>query len=271
MTILIVILALASCAGLRPEADSAVEPAPEPEPVPAGPVMVWKIAGETIGSPDGTVDKTVEYEYDAGGELVSVLEIDGRGNIITSTQWIIENGLSIRQEISDRYELVSTTDYEYNSVGQVVRETKKNADGENLSIVTFEYDGPEVHRSVAADGSGTPHLSAEYVYSNGTLKEVKYMLPSGAVEAVFERIIESGRVVEERTVLPDGRIESGRRFTYDGNRVSEEEHFTGSTATKWVRYEYDNEGNIVRETWSNRAGRDYEVVETRWILIEEKE
>ena len=268
----ILIPVLVSCAA-APPADEEVVSAPEPQEAAVieenGPV--WKIAGETVGSPDGIVDKQIEYTYSAEGRLAEISEHDGRGELLYLRQFRYEDGILVGMVMSDRFGPVSSTIYENDANGLVVRETKQDANGENLSIVTYSYDNGRVSRTVAADGSGIPQLTAEYTYNGDIVAAVAYLLPGGSEEARFERVLESGRPVLEQTVLPDGFVENGKRLEYDGDMLVEEEHFSGGSVIKRVRFDYDSHGNVTRETWTNRSGRDYEVVERRWIQVEEKE
>lgn len=273
----ILILALVSCAG-APESDTGTVPetSGESDPVeiteddsPAEPVSIWKAEWETTMSPDGTVDKNIEYRYDESGNLSRISEHDSRDELLYLRNYNYENGFLVSQEMSDRYGLVSTTLYETDSEGMVTRETKQDPLGTNLSIVDFEYENGLVTRSIASDGEGTPLLSAEYSYIDNMIVLVEYLLPGGKEEARFTRTLDNGRAVEEQTVLPDGTVESGRVFEYEGDVLIREIHSAAGNTTKSVRYDYDGDGNIIRETWTNRNGRDYEILERRWILIEE--
>ncbi len=269
-------LAMVSCAGTPPQAaDERASETPGDAGTASAPVeknvMIQKVAGETVMSPDGTVDKEVEYSYNESGRLADIVEHDGRGELLSERRFSYSDGALTRKEESDVYGLVSVTLYENNSSSQIVREEKQDAKGTSLSVVTYEYADGRLAKSVASDGEGVPQLSAEYDYQGDVLVTVRYLLPGGKEDARFIRTVENGVLVEEKTILPDGSVESGRRFEYSDGILVSEELFSGTSVTRSVRYDYDADGNIIRETWSNRNGRDFEVVERRWITVEVKE
>ena len=135
----ILVAALISCAGAPPVQDD-VEPAPEPgmAEVPEETGPIWKLAGETVGSPDGIVDKEIEYAYDGNGRLIEILEHDGRGELLYSRRFEYDNGVMVRMEMSDRFGLIAVTIFENDGSGFPVKEIKQDAQGENLSIVTYD-------------------------------------------------------------------------------------------------------------------------------------
>ena len=266
----ILIPVLISCAGAPPVPEvEESEPRAAAVETPAEPV--WKIAGETVGSPDGIIDKEIGYTYDSNGRLQEISEQDGRGELLYLRRYGYRNGLLTEVSMEDRNGPVGVTVYEHSPEGRVVSETRLNAEGEVLSKVTYAYENGHIARTVAADGSGIPQLTAVYSYEGDLVAGVTYLLPGGSEEARFERVFESGRAVLEQTLGPDGSVENGKRLEYDGDMVAGEEYFTGSSVTKRVRFDYDSNGNIIRETWTNRGGRDYEVVERRWIQVTEQE
>ena len=59
-----------------------------------------------------------------------------------------------------------------------------------------------------------------------------------------------------------------KKFEYDGDNVISETYYAESQKSKSVHYEYDSSGNVVRESWRNRLGKEYEVIEKKWILFE---
>ncbi len=269
-----VLMVLVSCAG-SPEiggetvSDEAIsaETSVSNEVAAAGPDFVWVIESETVMSPDGIIDSYSEYKYNKSGNLVEIAENDGRNKPLYLRTYKYEGSLLVSRSMSDRFGILTLTVYESDSDGQIIREIKQGSEGETLSFVTFEYTDGLVSSSIAADGQGVPYLSAEYSYEGTTVVELKYILPGGKEEARFIRTLDSGKTVEEKTFLPDGTVETARKYFYEGESLVTKEYYSGSSKIKTVRYDYDSEGNPVRETWTNQNGREYEIVERSWIEL----
>ena len=268
----LLIFCMISCAGAPQDGTSTMSDGSgaiiESEAVQSTSEVIWKPDLEEIKFIDGTIDKLVEYRYDEDGRILEIAEKDSRNEPLNIRTYKYESGVLIEQTMSDQFGPVSITRYENDSVGNPLREVKQDAKGLVLSVVSYTYDDGRVTESIAADGQGTPHLIARYTYDGNFVIQVDYLLPGGKEEARFERTLMGGRPVEEKTILPDGSVETARSFTYQGDLLVEEIHYAGSMKLKSVRYDFDGNGNIIRETWSNKTGREYEIVERRWQRFE---
>lgn len=262
---LAVLFALLSCAG-TPVADSSVVMASETAEVT---VPIWKPAELISSYVDGTVDKTVKYSYSDDGRLLHTVDSDGRGNLLLEQSFEYESGYLVKETASDLTGLISVTLYNLNKDHQVETQVKQDSQGTLLSVVKFEYDGELIKNAVASDGSGIPLLITEYQYQDNQIAAVLYKTPSGAEEARFERIMDNGMVSREQTLLPDGSIETARDFLYKDGMNVEIVHYAGDSKVKTTALNYDSNGNIIREVWSDRSGREYSVLERSWIQFED--
>jgi len=170
--------------------------------------------------------------------------------------------------VSDATGLLSRTEYLYDGRGRLVEERTLDPLGNLQSSLEYVYEDDRIVRTLASDASGVTRLESVYSYDGPVPVSVEYRGPGGSLEAVFQREMDGERILEERTVLPDGTVETRRRFEYSGNRLAGEVFEFGTVPSKSVRYEYDADGNILRETWSNASGRDYEIIERQWRLFE---
>lgn len=230
-------------------------------------VVSWFPAEEVIRYADGTVDKRIVYTYDEDGQLLESKETDSRDRIIYR-RMLSRSGNTRTEELSDNSGVVSVTISTLDDQGLVTEQVKQDHRESITSIVSYENSAGRVDRSVAGDGEGLPRLISSYIYEGDLLVSIDYLLPDGTREARFERTIEDGRIVREETILPDGSVETARVFKYEGDRVAQEIHYSWDKKTKTVRFEYDADGNVVKEFWSDRSGRESEVIERSWLSFE---
>jgi len=271
LTVLFVMLV--SCAG-GPAGDVSV--VQDTEAVENTAVVEDTVQVETIWKPetiiykyiDGTVDKTISYSYDnEGRELISE-EYDGQGELQNSYKSQYADGKLQRREAFDGANLIGVTLYETDENGNITSILKQDTEGDTLSIINNTYEGSLLKTSTAFDAGGIPSLKSIYSYQDGELLGIEYQLPDGTLDAKLERSFENGRPVKEQVVLPGGSVESARDFVYEGGRLSGETQYAGTMKIKTAAYEYDDNGNLIRETWSNRSGKEYEVIEHSWISFE---
>ena len=174
----------------------------------------------------------------------------------------------ISEELFDRFGPISLTQYELSDNGHVIEQIKQDSRGEVLSIFSLSYNDGLLVKTTARDVFGNTQMVSEYSYEDGLVILVQYILPDGTEDARFERILENGRVSMERTTLPDGTVVIARLFEYMGNLISSETHYAGTDKIKSATFDYDENGNVIREIWSDRAGNDYEVIERTWKRFE---
>lgn len=269
---LIVFFALISCAGAPIEDENTALPSEATAASVAAEeisVPIWKPAELTSSYVDGTVDKTVVYSYGNDGRLLQTIDSDGRGNTLLEQAFEYKNGYLVKETASDSTGPISITLYDLTKDNQVETQIKQDPLGNVLSVVRYEYDGELIKSAVASDGSGVPLLITEYQYLDNEIATVLYKTSSGIEEARFERIMENGMLVREHTVLPDGSVETAREYLYEDGINTEVIFFTGASKSKARALSYDGNGNIIREVWSDRSGREYNVIERSWVQFED--
>jgi antitoxin component YwqK of YwqJK toxin-antitoxin module len=242
-----------------------------PDSAPAGKtvtVTLWKPASEVFTYTDGTIDRKITRVYDAEGNLTAVKETDGKDNLLYFREYSRRDGVLVSLQVSDKAGPVSITLYKSDSAGRIVEEVSQGSNKAVLSRLTHRYVGDYLAETVAQDGGGKINLLLLYEYKDGELDRLEYRTAQGTLEATFRRISEGGKVISEQTIVSDGLVETERSFIYSGDRIAGESHFSMGVPVKSVRFEYDGNGNIVREIWADRAGRDYETVSRDWIGIE---
>ncbi len=257
-------LFLFSCAGRPVEAplEKIVEDVSEPEEV----IQVWRTAVETAMFADGTVDKVTYYEYDTLGNIQSAVEKNFKDELIGRIvyEWDDEN---LRRMIkSDQNGVVFESAYIAED-GNILQETRLDREGNPQLRIEYQYNGDRLMESNVYGKDDVLLSKSVYRYEDDLLVSVDDFLPNGTPDARFERVIQQGKVMSERTVLPDGTVEKEKTIEYAGDDVVSETYLSRSKRIKSVQYEYDDYGNIIKETWVNRSGKAYEIIEKKWISI----
>ncbi len=263
--LVILSLFLFSCAGKPTEAplERIVEEVPEPE----GVIQVWKTAVETVLFADGAVDKVTYYKYDTLGNIQSAVEKNFKDELISQIVYEWDDGNLHRMTKSDQNGVVFESNYIVED-GNILQKTRLDKEGNPQLRIEYQYDNDRLMESSIYDSKGVHQLKSVYAYEDGLLTSVEDFLPSGIPDALFERVIQQGKVMSERTILPDGTVEKEKTIEYSGDIVVSETYFSRSKQIKSVQYEYDDYGNIIKETWVNRSGKAYEIVEKDWISID---
>jgi len=229
---------------------------------------VWKPETIVYSYIDGTVDKTIRYSYDDAGREILSEDYDGQGELQNSYKSQYADGVLQRKETFDGANMIGITLYEADDDGNLTSILKQDTEGNTLSIVNNTYEGSLLKTSTAFDAEGIPSLKSIYTYQDGELLGVEYQLPDGTLDARMERTFENGLPVKEQLVLPDGSVESARDFAYENGVLSGETQYAGTMKIKTAAYEYDGNGKLIRETWSDRSGKAYEMIEHSWISFE---
>ena len=144
---------------------------------------------------DGSLRHTTEYEYDAEGNLIkdveyfadgnegSVTEYDDKGNMI---RWI--------SRIQNIYnEIVSHTgsaEYEYDSHGNIIKETRCIDEDTFITVIEYDYDGDCIMKETGYEEDGSVSFAVEYEYDshNNLIKKMAYTEDFGSYTEEYEYI-----------------------------------------------------------------------------------
>ena len=200
---------------------------------------------------------------DAGNNLVE--ETDARGH---KTTYTVDGDTSRNEEVTDR--LGNKTAYEYDNSGRTTKVTSKNADGTELTHVSYAYDTfdnmteivrgdgmkyalayNEFHNleSIGIEGKNEALIKYAYKNGNGRLKQMTYA-NGHTMKAVYNSI---GQMVAEKWFETEAKA-------------------ADSTATPIAHYKYvyDGDGNIVRSIdISGKKEYNYEYEEGRIVRATE--
>ncbi|RKX81165.1 MAG: hypothetical protein DRZ90_05275 [Spirochaetes bacterium] len=227
-------------------------------------VTIWRPDSVVFKYIDGTVDKTIKYSYDDMGNEILSEEYDGNGELQSSCKTHYNQGVLLNKEAYDAAALTGTLLFDLDENGNITRIVKQDAVGDIQSIVTNSYQGNTLISSTAYDANEVPVLKTIYSYQEDILAGIEYQLPDGRVDARLVRTLENGFPVEEKVLLSDNSVESSRTFEYENGVLSGETQYAGTMEIKSVQYDYDENGNRIRETWSDRSGNKYDLIEKIW-------
>lgn len=141
--------------------------------------------------------------------------------------------------------LEQSTEFEYDDIGFLIRQTLKEADGMVTEEKSFE---PDENRRIArehlhyADGSRDT-ITCSYD-EDGNLVRKETVDADGDVEEIAEMTYQDGQLVHHLVKDSDGDIIEEHRYVYEGGLPLEVFHFDGMAGSGQKRvYSYDAAGN----------------------------
>ncbi len=232
----------------------------------------FQVPSEVYGS-DGQLQ--AKYTYDDNGNMLSYEPIDGLWERNTYN----DKGMLVRSEsYNELFDSVSVYEIVYDERGNPVQ---FGGDGTNTYYCTYDENDNLIYKTTennmnwtkyeyATDGNGTEKILYEQSRGDTGYYQIyfgpEYTEYSG--EWNYKRNNEYGKETyvrtydRNRTLVADENFIAGKdsRTTY--TNVYDENgkltgHYTDGTST-WQKYEYDDKGNLIRETKSWGEDRIYE-------------
>lgn len=215
-------------------------------------ISSWDILGESITTTD-----VEEYEYDAKGNRVKeIIRYDGR-----DTDWIIEstyddegNILSYKEYDGD---ILYFREYEYDSDKKLTKETLHSIDeNENDSITssteyTYDSDKNLIEETRYSD-DGTESMKTKYEYND-----------------MGDKVSDSIDFYEYAADTL-GYTNVLNEYEYDDqNRLSLSTRYEDGQLVSKVVTEYDDNGNILRETKYDENDSLESITEYKYMLLQD--
>jgi YD repeat-containing protein len=185
-------------------------------------------------SPDGSVNRSVFYEYDKQGKLIG------------------ESTFGVhRQALFQRL-------FTYDTAGDLKEETVYNPDG-SIKYTTVTVYGSQRTRIKSVRYSRAGYVTSSRTYnSRGELEEETTFTRKNVVDykTVFEYDVQGNKTLEAyytgagKLLNQQNPNHSKSVYRYDGNgNLVEETDFKPNGSASWrTVYDYDNKGNIVEES-----------------------
>ncbi len=216
---------------------------------------VWLLTREVKCAADGTVESSKVISYHSDGLPAEISWQNENGEITRSLQYEY-NADGMLKSTYDIYSDGYRTDieYEYDEDGRNVGTRHWEGVGDERHLVgetTTTYEGAKYQYSVWYDDDGAVSYMAHIVYNEqDNLLNAVNTNADGALQSSTEWIYdEAGRQVAYRQYDGDGMLTYSYDNTYDecGNKVSVSGGWIGENDTRTTEYEYDEQGNLVRQ------------------------
>jgi YD repeat-containing protein len=209
-----------------------------------------KVASEIHYSPDGKINQEYKFAYDDKGFLLEEILLEDGGFVADHKKYDMNNTGKIEKEY--RYYSdgsFDTIEYVYNDKGQVVKSTTIDPDGEIEHIEEFEYESDLLVHYKAFDGEGDLISEKKTTYDEkGNPVE---WLESDALEGTSLRIeaeyYPSGNKKQTLVWNEDDELIEKTLLTEDVNGRLAEVVEENANRKNTIRYEYDTEGNIIKQ------------------------
>jgi YD repeat-containing protein len=217
----------------------------------AGWTTVWTRTYDAAKRPisvtvKGNITEVTEYSYDSRGR--KVLETTGTTHVVST--WNADGRLEKTETTADA-ERVSSTRYEYDASGNVIR-TETESPGKTV-ITTFTWDASGRPLTESVTGAQTVNVTYQYSCSE----------PFPIVTTVAKGIRAFPGPCHSMTDLGSGQQEWGK-YAYEGGRnVSVTDYFVGGPKEKYVKHTFDAKGNEISELrYAWRSERESEIRRT---------
>ena len=117
---------------------------------------MYRLTKETIFAPDGTVERTISYGYDAVGNRLT--KTDSVGGMTAYTY--DDNDRLLKEELKQNGGLVGSVEYGYDNNGNTKTKTRKDAADNVVETVTYSWN--QENRLVGVQNSNGDAISYAY-------------------------------------------------------------------------------------------------------------
>lgn len=179
----------------------------------------------------------ITYDYDRDGRQTKAANYSAKGN------------------------LLSWTEYIYNEDGWKSAETAYDADGKIQTHSEIEYDGGNMTSWTCYDGDDKQQYQETYEYDeNGFM--VKETHTEDTMSYSFDIEVDENGNETKRTMTDDSEgsaLVTEMNYNSAGLLIKSTE-LEGGKAQNWTEYDYDANGNLIRQTLYNASAQ----VDTIW-------
>lgn len=248
---------------------------------------------------DGNIDRWSEYEYDSQGDMKKIIEYDEEGEITSWREYeyvaieipprselyesieerenVDNNEIYVLKEFSVFYldgSLVSRCEYEYDYAGKELKETWFDKDGNVSQWYECEYEnnlsGHEI-KKLYRYSENTMRDWDEYEYDEyGRLIIIRSCDKDGSVNKWIQLTYDEDGKISEGVETHSWGVSNKYTFEYDiMGRCTKWMLYNvnGGGITHWTEFQYDENGNRVREIVYKADGSLYEWKENEYVLL----
>ena len=125
-----------------------------------------RLQTETLKNKDENVVTLYEYAYDGQGNLISRTMKNGKGAVMAETAYTWAGGRRVSAEIKNAGGTkISSTEYQYNRQGSLIKEESRNAGGKVPSVLTITWQNGLEMKSELAGADNAPQQRETYEYN----------------------------------------------------------------------------------------------------------
>jgi hypothetical protein len=183
--------------------------------------------GEDI---NGKITIRKEYVYDANNLLVDERILNPKGELHHVNHFYYNANRQLTKKESKKFN--TTWEYEYDEVGNKIKEVRKSGLEGNNSTTTYKYDDKRLINELTTDDILGKEKYTEYKYNEkGQLIEskAKYFYFKTTIKIIYQ-------------------------YNADGKLFQADERPTNGVASK-TTYQYDNNGILVGDIWRGSTGK----------------
>ncbi len=214
-------------------------------------VNVAMITAETTDVTVAKITESTEAEDDHDGSYHYMKQTmtfsNGREEYEES--YYDDNGIMIRFRRSSSVSAeVSTTEYEYDAQGRLLKETVTIENNGEVTLVHVNENFYENDLLVKTDQTSTMIPSLE-PYNEGC-------------RVIYYEYDDKGLLIKEDTYYKSGAFLQERVYIYDdkGNLLAEVDNDVDGNMVGSIEYEYDSQGNVISQNWLASDGVSYRYV-----------
>lgn len=218
---------------------------------------------ETYYDDAGNVFSQIKDEYDSNGNIIKTTGCTADGSILEETGYEYDDAGNMTKQIfysadENTNDAWSWSEFEYNTAGDVIKETDYDENGVVIIYDEYEYDqkGNLIRESIHNKNTGHYEYEYEYDSNKNLTKKTSYEGDRnllGWEESKYDR---NGNKIKYIKYSADGNADYQEEYQYDGvgNKVEYTAYDGTGNKSEWSKYEYDQNGNMIKETNYNPDG-----------------
>lgn len=222
-----------------------------------------KVLKEESYSFDGSLEDKVENKYDEEGNLIEYVNTI-QGEVADHKSWEYDENKIVREYIHYVDGSKDQVNYNYDSQGRLFSKETFDEDGELEQKVEYEYSGNSVKEITKdAEGEVTEEVFSEFDGEKTLLRSEKDYF-TGEGFSVKNDYDDKGRITQTIRFDENNNIVEKVEREYDENDRVIKLKETGQVKNSEIYFNYDNNGNPVRQEEKLEDGTQLSLIEREY-------
>jgi len=222
---------------------------------------------------DGALDGYTVSERNADGALLAQIRHTASGTPVERIDISYADGKIQSREIRDAEgKLTSKRTFSYGSDGVLIGETLEDAAGKRLSSFAYSYDANGKRVSwIVRDSKNSPVAETTYSYRDGKIQNAELKDGSGRKTGSSRYDYDGDRLAKQSFYDAGGSLLRVEESTWtNGKLVLEERKSAGGVVQQRTTYEYGPDGELLRKTLEDVAGKSKLTTTYEYAFKEER-